>query len=575
MSSASAGDPLGYLKKQVEDLSDTLKKANGTLLDAIANKADTKKIEELIAGLEKKLEKVEEKIARKEADITKERAEIARKEAEIAEQKLKALSISTIAVEGKDYPTKLLSSAEFKFEKDIPLIQLGSLDRDYLDSKTFEGVDAAILSTAGSERHMDRLCTLVKTFMAHDVREDDPGEDKLHARTRAFLELVMYFFNPRTGATLLRDGPNVGNSTSVASSGGTGRPDNVLSFAGHPPLIIVEQKKERALLSEGVRDMNKFQPTPHYDAQLIFVVGLAIAGNLMSIGRFQLDAEKVQFNEDLQLDLANTADRSRCIRVAVNIGQWLQFVHGNELTKPMEVADNSRRHIKVTKNCVYKVYKAMGAEQAKWVYELYSKHANATNRVTCLEWATRLDTPIPVSSSLASLKLRLKPVGTSRFPRSAKEMKHAMMCLLSCAADLHSKGYAHMDLRWPNVIYVETKVKDTTTAGAEIWKVEMLWYVIDCEFARPFGKPAPTLGVRDPDSQCADAAADCFMLGMMLKKVRSLLTTEEGDALIAVLMDKDRAKRSASEALKLDMFRSVQVSATEERSRRASAHAQT
>jgi len=71
MSSASAGDPLGYLKKQVEDLSDTLKKANGTLLDAIANKADTKEIKDIIADIKKDLEKVEEKIAKERKEEQK------------------------------------------------------------------------------------------------------------------------------------------------------------------------------------------------------------------------------------------------------------------------------------------------------------------------------------------------------------------------------------------------------------------------------------------------------------------------------------------------------------------------
>jgi len=98
MSSASAGDPLGYLKKQVEDLSDTLK-AKNVVLDALMIKSEgketegTKKIEGIIADIKKELKEVEEKIARKEAEIAKERAEIARKEAEIAEPKQSTLVV--------------------------------------------------------------------------------------------------------------------------------------------------------------------------------------------------------------------------------------------------------------------------------------------------------------------------------------------------------------------------------------------------------------------------------------------------------------------------------------------------
>jgi len=76
MSSASAAQVVldGLVKEKI-NLSDTLKKANGTLLDAIANKADTKKIEEVIADIKKELKEVEEKIARKEAEIARKEAE--------------------------------------------------------------------------------------------------------------------------------------------------------------------------------------------------------------------------------------------------------------------------------------------------------------------------------------------------------------------------------------------------------------------------------------------------------------------------------------------------------------------
>ena len=76
MSSASAGDPLGYLKKQVEDLSDTLK-AKNVVLDALMIKSEgketegTKKIEGIIADIKKELKEVEEKIAKERKEEQK------------------------------------------------------------------------------------------------------------------------------------------------------------------------------------------------------------------------------------------------------------------------------------------------------------------------------------------------------------------------------------------------------------------------------------------------------------------------------------------------------------------------
>ncbi len=88
------------------------------------------------------------------------------------------------------------------------------------------------------------------------------------------------------------------------------------------------------------------------------------------------------------------------------------------------------------------------------------------------------------------------------------EMRSALRCVLTYLADLHKQGWTHLNLCWPNVVFV----------------AQNQWFVIDAEFARPIGSEMPkgfVLG--DPDATVADEMADCFLVGVMMQDPRCLL----------------------------------------------------
>eukprot|EP00386_Alphamonas_edax_P000699 GDKI01002183.1.p1 GENE.GDKI01002183.1~~GDKI01002183.1.p1 ORF type:complete len:108 (+),score=22.63 GDKI01002183.1:1-324(+) len=75
-------------------------------------------------------------------------------------------------------------------------------------------------------------------------------------------------------------------------------------------------------------------------------------------------------------------------------------------------------------------------------------------------------------------------------------------------------GWAHLDLRWPNVVYL----------GGENWMV------IDAEYARPFGSPMAALKPQDPDTETADEAADCYLVGCMMKAKVEIVRSDQSGA---------------------------------------------
>ena len=141
------------------------------------------------------------------------------------------------------------------------------------------------------------------------------------------------------------------------------------------------------------------------------------------------------------------------------------------------------------------------------------------------------------------LQVKLRPFGvvaSSRLPSTLVELRSALRCILTCLVDLHAAGWAHLDLRWSNVVFM---------APSE-------WYVIDAEFARPFGSHMPDLKVRDTEAEQADAQADCYLVGCMMKEMETKLPFDAParDVLALLLAPRDAARRSAQRALQMEFF---------------------
>ena len=103
------------------------------------------------------------------------------------------------------------------------------------------------------------------------------------------------------------------------------------------------------------------------------------------------------------------------------------------------------------------------------------------------------------------INLTLKPCGIEHVPSSLKELVSAIRCVLLALQGVHNLGYAHRDVRWPNVLYVSDED----------------WRLIDFENS--------SLG----DSEFMNN--DMRMVGEMMSYCNSLVSTSD---ILASLRDK-------------------------------------
>lgn len=119
------------------------------------------------------------------------------------------------------------------------------------------------------------------------------SEDALHGRDDALFEIICVL------ALMSPERNKVASSTQQGK-----RADGYLYKSGFPPLVIWEEKDVDGKLQAAKDDLNKkFFFLPHY-GQLSSIVGVAIAGNMVSFGTL-----RDGFTQRASFDLNDTRQR--------------------------------------------------------------------------------------------------------------------------------------------------------------------------------------------------------------------------------------------------------------------------
>jgi serine/threonine protein kinase len=100
----------------------------------------------------------------------------------------------------------------------------------------------------------------------------------------------------------------------------------------------------------------------------------------------------------------------------------------------------------------------------------------------------------------------LMPIGIGRHPRTSDEIHDAILPVLTALSGLHSRGWVHRDIRWPNILL----------SGGE-------WFLFDLEWADKVdaGLPPSKSAFIPPELRdCEDAvwgtSADMWQVGQLL-----------------------------------------------------------
>jgi len=366
------------------------------------------------------------------------------------------------------------------------------------------------------------------------------SEDMHHSRDDCLLDIIRLIGGSDAQATR--------NSVSFSTKNIT-RTDVYISMPGCPPIVYVEEKAQEADLPKACAELTgKFCALPHYNHAMGYIIGIAIAGDTVCFGKLSLGAGGFE-----PLDTFTIGDvdgRLRCIQAAINIGRWVKRARHHVAPIAFPIGQRQkcdRREITLlSEGTIIKKYLHLEKTQADWLNHLYSTITNeSTRKIPYMEYAC--DTPtLSVKGAEYNIKVTLRPlgvVGSSYPPSTLGELRAALKCIFTCLVNLHAAEWAHLDLRWSNVVYIGP----------------MNWVVIDAEFARPFGSVVPgDLIIRDPEVKVADEAADCYLVGEMMRTYSKLVNDDANAKQLMKEMlasgEENRAVRKASRALQSVFF---------------------
>ncbi|KAK9824695.1 hypothetical protein WJX72_012463 [[Myrmecia] bisecta] len=300
--------------------------------------------------------------------------------------------------------------------------------------------DRAGLSASDVQQLMRKGYMVVgdeQSSIAHHVvgflraRRSGDAEDSLHARDDCLFNIMED----------ISDMPAQRNKVSDGSTNGACLDVHV----GHPPCVVAVEKDERSKLGSAVTEcLIKTACIPHY-ARLPFLVGVAIAADLVQFFTFNAQSKK----PGVQYNLKRIEDRAKCVVAAINIGCYLKYIEDKQLVpavdypfdRPLKDIDG-RRQLIISWKQVDKIYYDMDAADRTRLKTFYKQ----CRRVPFLERAHVVD------EEGGRLRLLLTPVGLQRLPCNTDEAKVAIKCILMCLKGCHKLGWAMCDVRWPNII---------------------------------------------------------------------------------------------------------------------------
>jgi hypothetical protein len=310
------------------------------------------------------------------------------------------------------------------------------------------------------------------------------NEDALHSRDDLLLQIIEHV------GSVITERNKISSSTLKAT-----RLDAYLYESGRPPVVIVEEKASGDMMQAAVSDITtKVRFLPHYQ-KLSFLIGIAIAGD--EVRMFKLCSDS-SMQDVTTFSLTSKVSRMACVQAVINVGRWCKYLSNNKLVFGLAFAinqtnTNDRRSLCIGFTAVDKTYLKLSVDERKQLKQFYV----LTVDIPFLERA------ISVNDENGKLSLSLEPVGIERLPTTKVELQKCLKCILTALSEVHAKGWCLVDLRWPNIVNV----------GDD-------WYIIDCEFARPFNSVFPADMKVKPEfsSQCS-AYTDLFMVGRMLKSI--------------------------------------------------------
>ena len=186
------------------------------------------------------------------------------------------------------------------------------------------------------------------------------------------------------------------------------------------------------------------------------------------------------------LSMASAIDRLRILALSFNMFRILVWLRSRmpddviPLYQAQTRADGGS--ITVFDDCVVKRCVLVAPRE---VYD-----ALASGTIPC---AVRVTAFKPATDRQPLARLKLQPVALEAKPRDETQLRRAVACVLRALHALHALGFAHRDVRWPNVLRADT-------AGTA-------WLLCDFELAGAVDEPLPGAWAIAPERVAPEARA--------------------------------------------------------------------
>ena len=209
-----------------------------------------------------------------------------------------------------DYKCDQVSSEELNLAAPIPKI--------LINQETFDSFSIAlsrfrlIFFGVSSKQHRG-LSISICNFIQN--RKFGESEDGIHGRDNFLLEIICYI-----------SGMEARRNCVAFSSKNRSRTDVYLSKSGLPPLVHVEEKANSGgMRTAQIELSSKFVCLPHYDREIQFIIGIAIAGDDVIFGKLHFNPSK-SWERLNSFHLREMSGTMECIRAAINVGRWARYV---------------------------------------------------------------------------------------------------------------------------------------------------------------------------------------------------------------------------------------------------------
>jgi hypothetical protein len=211
---------------------------------------------------------------------------------------------------------------------------------------------------------------------------------------------------------------------------------------------------------------------------LLYTIAYAAAGNYIEL--FFIRADHTIHSIMERIDMIQPFGKGRLLCAVMNLVRvleafvkfWPEDLRGGPPFYS-DIARSDEVTLKYSDCFVEKCYsRTSPQEQIRTIYTDVQRISGAARNLHMIRVSK-------IRQKKGELAVELNPLGMQRLPRNATELKSALHAVLTALSHWHAAGWRHGDIRWPNILFVPTKIMRTPP-----YTLDGYWMLIDFDHSQ-------------------------------------------------------------------------------------------